>query len=118
MLTFRDSGWNERHYDGKSSVFIAGNVPEEFVEQAKDIDGQNYSEKCFSIEVYMVGDEIFIDKDYVCNGEIKGVGRHNWKSGELFYVDNNGNCNFMGYKLSEEERDAAIKLFNEVWSEE
>ena len=112
MLTFRDSGWNERHYDGKSSEFIAENVPEEFIQQAKDIDGENYCESCFQVQIIWNEDdnEIHIGSEKVYDS----VG----KFGELFYVDNNGNCNFMGYKLSEEERDAAIKLFNEIWSEE
>lgn len=112
MLTFRDSGWNERYYGGKSSEFIAENVPEEFVQQAKDIDGENYCESCFQVQIIWNEDdnEIHIGSEKVYGS----VG----KFGELFYVDVDGNWICMDYRLSEAKYSEVIKLFNEVWSEE
>ena len=112
MLTFRDCDWNEQYYDGKSSVFIAENIPEEFVKQAKDIDGENYCESCFQVQIIWNEDD---GKIHISSGKLyDAVG----KFGELFYVDVDGNWICMDYRLSEAEYSEVIKLFNEVWSEE
>ena len=70
-------------------------VPREFIEAAKAIDGENYEECCFGICVIQTGDDWF-----VCVDE---PGR------ELYYVDNNGDKYWMPYETSKEEEHDAIE---------
>ena len=71
-------------------------VPEEFVVQAKEIDGENYCEGCFGICVGHDENGWYVCQDY--------------PSSELFYVDNDGDKRWMSYKLTEEEEIEAIKF--------
>lgn len=70
-------------------------VPREFIEEAKAIDGENYEECCFGICVIQTGNDWF-----VCVDE---PGR------ELYYIDNNGDKYWMPYETSKEEEHDAIE---------
>jgi hypothetical protein len=75
------------------------NVPETFIKQAKEIDGENYEPSCFGICVTKATD----------GGEFWNVTTEN-PIGQLFYIDINGEKNWMAYKLSEEEEQKAIEF--------
>lgn len=69
-------------------------VLNEFIEQAKEIDGENFLISCFGICVICTEDE------WVICEELLGH--------QLFYIDNNGEKNWMPYKLTLEEECDAI----------
>ena len=70
-------------------------VPKEFIEQAKVIDGDEFLETCFGICVICNGDEWCICQDNLdC---------------ELFYIDNDGEKHWMKYKLTASEAHDAIE---------
>ena len=70
------------------------NVPEEYIREAKRIDGENYSEDCFGICV--IQDE---DGYGVCQDN---------PNCELFYIDNDGDKYWMEYLLTDDEMEMAI----------
>lgn len=74
-------------------------VPEKFIEKAKRIDKENFLEDCFGICITCSENEW-----NVCQGDIDC---------ELYYIDNNGDKNWMEYILTEEERTDAIKICKE-----
>ena len=69
-------------------------VPREFIEQAKAIDGENFDISCFGICVIQDDDGWF-----VCVDEPRK---------ELFYIDNDGDKHWLQYELSQEEEHNAI----------
>ena len=77
-------------------------VPKQLVEQAKMIDGENYSNDCFGICAGANDGEFYICEDS--------------PDSELYYVDNNGDKHWLGYVLSEAERNEVFefcKSFND-----
>ena len=80
-------------------------VPIEFIKKAKEIDGENFLETCFEICVIKTEYGWFI-----CEDE---------PGYELFYIDNEGDKNWMPYTLSETEvHDAVEYCMNELEKEE
>ena len=87
------------HYDKFDGEYvcwvIVQNIPAKFVQEAKRIDKKNYSPTCFGI---------CVGKDecgwYICQ-DAPGC--------ELYYVDNNGDKNWMDYVLSHAEEISAIE---------
>jgi len=71
-------------------------VPDEYVEKAKLLDGENYHEGCFGI---CVGKDD--DGWYICEGE---------PGCYLFYIDNDGDKHWMNYKLTAVSGFEAIKF--------
>lgn len=81
---------------GMDYWLICNNLPQKYVEEAKGVDGENYNENCFGLIVtYGCRDgkeeEWFIDSD------------------APFYVDNDGNWNYLDYELTDEEKSEAIQ---------
>ena len=70
-------------------------VPSEIIEQAKAIDGENFSMSCFGICVIQTGNDWF-----VCVDEPRK---------ELFYIDNDGDKHWLQYEVSAEEEHDAIE---------
>jgi hypothetical protein len=71
-------------------------VPKHLVEQAKMIDGENYSEDCFGVCAGANEDEYYICEDS--------------SDSELYYVDNNGDKHWLKYVLSEAERNEIFEF--------
>lgn len=71
-------------------------IPKQLVEQAKMIDGKNYSEDCFGICAGANDGEYYICKDS--------------SDSELYYVDNNGDKHWLKYVLSEAERNEVFEF--------
>lgn len=74
-------------------------VPSIFIEQAKQIDGENYNSFCFGICVTK-------DTD---GGEFWNVVTE-VPIGQLFYIDNWGKKHWMKYELTEKEESQAIEF--------
>lgn len=107
-LTFRFTGWSDKwDTDCYTAFLVADNVPEEIVQQAKDIDGDSYCKSCFNVEVIFEEGEFHIGSGATDNGNFS----------ELFYVDEDGGWCFMDYELSESEELAAIELAKLIISE-
>lgn len=71
-------------------------VPEEFIREAKEIDGDEFLETCFGICVVNSESEWFVCEDNVdC---------------ELFYINNDGDKCWLAYKLTEDETNEAIEF--------
>lgn len=70
-------------------------IPSEIIEQAKAIDGENFSVSCFGICVIQTGNDWF-----VCVDEPRK---------ELFYIDNDGDKHWLQYEVSAEEEHDAIE---------
>ena len=88
--------WDEFYPEECICWLEVEDVLTKFCKAAKRIDGNNYSESCFGI---------CVGKDeggwYVCQD----------KPGcELYYVDNNGNKNWMSYMLTDIERTEVIEF--------
>ena len=80
-------------------------VPDNFVQEAKEIDGEWYSNTCFGICVTCSDGEW-----YVCQDNI---------GCELYYIDFLGNTIWFNYILSDAEKESAIEYCkNYVKSEE
>jgi hypothetical protein len=93
--------FNVEHFDDfENGDYVcwltASGVPDDYVKKAKEIDKENYLDECFGI---CVNSEKF---DFcICQGDIDC---------ELYYIDNDGNKNWMDYILSPEENKDAIGL--------
>ena len=72
-------------------------IPQKFIKQAKQIDGDNYSEDCFGICVSKGEDDGWC----VCQ-DAPGC--------ELYYIDIDGEKHWMKYVLSEAEYNNAINF--------
>ena len=79
-------------------------VPAKFIEEAKAIDGENYSKGCFGICVGRDEAGWFITQDEI--------------DSELYYVDNDGDKHWMDYKLTELEEVEAIEVCKRYIEEE
>lgn len=77
---------------------ICNSLPQKYVEEAKEIDGENYNENCFGLIV-----------TYGCRD---GQEENEWfiDSDAPFYVDNDGNWNYLDYALTEEEKAEVIQM--------
>ena len=70
-------------------------IPNEFVQEAKRIDKENYLEDCFGICVCYAEDEWYVCQDSpAC---------------ELYYIDNDGEKHWMEYILDDDEKESAIE---------
>ena len=87
------------HYDRFDDEYVCWvcvqDIPDEFVQKAKRIDKDNYLDDCFGVCVGKDENEW-----YVCEDE---------PSFELYYVDNNGEKHWMGYSLTDIEKESVIK---------
>ena len=92
-----DSFKEIEHYDAFSDSVIfwcdATNIPQKYVEEAKKIDGENYSSDCFGVCVVLDVDGFGICKELDIEAE----------ACELYYVDNTGEKDWMKVVLSKEE---------------
>lgn len=76
------------------------NVPREFIDKAKEIDGENYEETCFGVCV-------ICDKGWAICEDGPGC--------QLFYIDNDGDKHWMPYELSvSEEHDVIEYCMNNI----
>ena len=75
------------------------NIPNEFMDQAKEIDKENYTSDCFGIWVGNDEDGWFVGQDS--------------PGCELYYIDNDGEKHWMEYVLSDDEEELAIKYCKE-----
>lgn len=71
------------------------NMPEKYVKEAKEIDGDAYSDMCFAFQFrYRISaNRYFIN---VVGGK------------EAYYIDENGNKHYMDYKISNKLTNSAI----------
>ena len=81
----------------KDYWLICNDLPQKYIDEAKEIDGENYNENCFGL--------------IVTYGSIDGS-EEDWyiDSNAPFYVDNDGNWNYLDYSLSEEEKETAFQM--------
>ena len=80
----------------------ANNVEQEYIEQAKHIDKENFLLECFGICVNYSNE----DKEYmVCQDKFDC---------ELYYVDNDGDKHWLNYKLTKEECEKAVKFCSRI----
>lgn len=88
------------HYDKFDGDYVCWvcvqDISDEFIQKAKEIDGENYLPTCFGI---CVGKDE--DGWYVCQ-DAPGC--------ELYYIDNDGEKHWMEYVLSEAEEENAIEF--------
>lgn len=79
-------------------VDVSG-VPERFVREAEDIDGENYSSDCFGVC-------LLYDKDKKAFTAIEDR-----PGAQLYYIDNDGDKHWLSYPLNETEiRSIAQKV--------
>ena len=78
-------------YDEKVLSLSVGNVPERFIREAKEIDGENYSSDCFGV---------WVNYD-IETGELVVI--EDRKGSQLYYVDNQGGKHWLDYLLTEQE---------------
>lgn len=102
----------EFYWDSITFNFVVADVPEEFVQQAKDIDGTNYLADCFGMQVFATTldevPELVVCIDSCDNG----------KFGELFYVSEDGIWNFLDYRFPEEQKREVFEWCKRViWDE-
>lgn len=77
--------------DVKVLSLVVGNVPKQFIREAKAIDGRNYSSDCFGIWVNYE----------VETGELVVI--TDQERSQLYYVDNLGDKHWLDYLLTEQE---------------
>ena len=77
--------------DVKVLSLVVGNVPKQFIREAKKIDGRNYSSDCFGIWVNYE----------VETGELVVI--TDQERSQLYYVDNLGDKHWLDYLLTEQE---------------
>lgn len=95
----------DKFYENERAFWLeVEEIPEEFIEQAKEIDGENFSESCFGICVIQTGYNWF-----ACIDE---------PGQELFYIDNNGDKHWLPYMVTEEEEQSAIAYCMDSLKEE
>lgn len=101
--TMLSKGIIEAHPDPKRKVVIfdmsLGRIPPEYVAQAKQIDGEAYTESCFAFQLKFLIDAnrfIIAGKD----------GR------EMYYMDENGDKHHMDVKLQKNVYDLAVEQCN------
>ena len=85
----------DKFYENERAFWLdLEEIPEELIEQAKKIDGDNFSESRFGMLVVQTGYNWFVCMDA--------------PSKDVYYIDNNGNRHWMKYVMSEEEEQHAI----------
>ena len=77
--------------DVKVFSMSVGNVPEQFILEAKQIDGENFSMDCFGVWVNYELD----------TGEFAVITDH--EDSQLYYVDNSGDKHWLDYLLTDQE---------------
>ena len=77
-----------------SCVFTVGDVPEEYIAEAKKADGEEYVEGCFIVHAYYD----------TADGSM---------SYNLVYLTNDGDDLIWSYKLSEENENKMLKCVRE-----
>lgn len=90
------------HYDNLDDqiVFWCGiaDVPQEYAEKGREIDGDDYSHDCF-------GTGVIFDVDGFC------VMTHGESNAEVFYTDNNGYKHYIeGSRLKDSEKDVLFRM--------
>lgn len=71
-------------------------IPDQFIQEAKEIDGKNYEPTCFGICVEQDETGWFVYREI--------------PECDLYYIENYGNRCWMKYVLSEKERNEAIEF--------
>lgn len=95
------------HFDnfGDSIIFwcIVDNVPQKYINKAKEIDKENYSSDCF-------GCCIILDTDgwAICQDE---------PNCELYYIDNNGDKHWVNKTFTDKEKETFIDDCFEIITE-
>ena len=80
---------------------ICNNLPQKYVDEAKKIDGDNYNENCFGL---------IVTYGRRADGEEDKEPEWFIDSDAPFYVDNDGNWNYLDYKLTEDEQAEVIQM--------
>lgn len=88
--------------DVKVISMVVGDVPENFIMEAKEIDKENFSEECFGVWVNY-------EKE---TGEFAVITDH--EDSQLYYVDNSGDKHWLDYLLSEQEVKAVTDACRNV----